>query len=108
MRTANEMENINAPYRTRDLHEAAAIAASLRKLPALRADDRGRFWFQFHNQSEANSIAERYWTGELSVDAQGFVRTLKELKDLLFSQMRRDGHGDDSGTRPRQPTIRPT
>lgn len=93
----------NTNFETRDLHEATAVAAALRKLPTLRSDERGRFWFQFLDQKEAKAAAERFWAGDLQVDARSFVRTLRDLKDLLFSRLRREENGDGDDQHARRP-----
>jgi hypothetical protein len=78
------MEQNNKEYLTKDLGEAAALVAEGVKLHRLEKDS-SFCWFVFEkNNSEETS--NKYWSGNLLVDAKKYNDSLRTLKDRLFAQ----------------------
>lgn len=69
---------------TKDLNEAGAILASGIKL--LRLDREANFyWFVFEDKS-TQEVCNKFWSGELMLNAKQFSDALRSLKDRLFAQ----------------------
>lgn len=71
-------------YFTKDLGEAAAIVAKGVKLSRLEKDS-SFCWFVFDKKS-SEEISNKYWSGELQLDAKKYSDSLRSLKDRLFAQ----------------------
>ena len=73
----------NKQYKTKDLGEAAALYSSGIKL--LRLDNGNNFyWFVFES-NEAQTIANSYWSGELTLKAKVYNDSLRTLKERVFA-----------------------
>ena len=75
------MENY---YRTKDLYEASAIYSSEKKLLRLEKEERF-YWFIFEG-SECVKLADKYWTGEMNINAKAYADAIRSLKDRIFAQ----------------------
>lgn len=79
------MENNNPrEFLTKDLNEASALLVSGVKLLRLERGQ-GFYWFVFDSE-KAKEISNKFWAGELLVDAQRYGDSLRKLKDRLFCQ----------------------
>lgn len=87
-------------YETRDLGEAAALAVVCDQFPRLRLDGT-TCWFLF--SVGAGKVGEKYWSGQLEVNAKKLTTAMRELKDRLFLEMRRDGGHDGHAKSYRRP-----
>ena len=75
-------------YRTRDLYEAAVIHAF--KLPILKVErDEGICHFVFANRELCEKLAMDFRNRELTVNAKGFIESLKTMKDFIYNGERR-------------------
>lgn len=71
-------------YRTKDIGEASAIAASNIKL--LRLDrEGGFFWFVFEDIN-TSKVADSYWSGDLVISAREYNISFQTLKDRIFAR----------------------
>ncbi len=73
----------NGEYRTKDIGESAALYCSGIKL--LRLDSgNGFYWFVFDGNN-AETIANSYWSGELTLKAKVYNDSLRTLKERVFA-----------------------
>lgn len=72
-------------YRVKDLGEAAALLCKSVKLLGLQKDN-NFYWFIFSDKETCDEISNRYWFGELLVNAKLYQDALRTLKDRLFAQ----------------------
>lgn len=73
------------PYKTKDLHEAAALYGAGLRLAGVEGEEKQR-WFVFEGAAEAESLANSYWAGELKMSVRVYVDALRTLKDRLFAR----------------------
>ena len=79
MKEKMEMET----FRTPDLHEAALICSSGKKL--LRIENLGpKCWFVFSEIDYCKKLIDSFWRKEAVVNAKNFVDTERDLKTLIF------------------------
>jgi len=72
-------------YKTKDLYEAAALKTSA--CPYFGCEKLGRtFWFIFENNPFTQKTAGFYWNYKLSLDAKTLADTIRNLKEIIFSQ----------------------
>ena len=71
-------------YSTKDLGEASAILAKRIKLLRIERKS-GICWFYF-DKKFATPVADRYWAGELLIDAKRYNEAERNLKTRIFSQ----------------------
>ena len=80
-------------FRTRELHEASALAL-FNKPIRLEYDEReGEIVFIFPAEVKENS--NKYWNNDLKVDAREFANSFKEMKIRLFAfkKQQEENHG---------------
>jgi hypothetical protein len=70
-------------YLVKDLGEASALLAKSAKLLRLQKEN-AFFWFVFSNKQLCEEIAEKYWFGELLINAKSYYESMRTLKDRLF------------------------
>jgi hypothetical protein len=75
---------IDNEYLTKDLGEASAILASGVKVLRIQRES-GVCFFVF-DRLPATSVSEKYWSGELLIDAKTYNETERSLKTRIFSQ----------------------
>ena len=75
---------IEGVYSSRDLFESSAIA--LYQKP-IRLENQGDY-FLFVFNKEAEKVANKYWTGELTGNIRAYANSIKALKDWLFAKKR--------------------
>jgi hypothetical protein len=75
---------IDYEYLTKDLGEASAILVS--GLKVLRIQRESGVCFFVFDKSLAIPVSEKYWAGELLVDAKSYSETERSLKTRIFSQ----------------------
>ncbi|MFC1678821.1 hypothetical protein ACFL2T_01180 [Elusimicrobiota bacterium] len=92
----------NPSHTTRDLFEATAIAAALQVSPHLRPEGRV-VYFEFRGCADAQAVAARHWSGELQVNSKQFAHALRDLKDRVFAELRRNGDQSNGRTSFRRP-----
>ena len=78
--------NVNSEkeFFTKDINEAAAILTNDIKLIRLEREN-NFYWFVFEN-TDTQEICNRFWAGELIVNAKKFSDALMTLKDRIFAQ----------------------
>lgn len=74
---------INNVYKTRDLAEAAALLSSDGILLEVERQD-GVCWFVFDQSSICASLANKFYFGELLVNARTFHESMNRLKNMIF------------------------
>lgn len=75
---------IDDEYLTKDLGEASAILASGVKV--LRIQRELNVCFFVFDKSLATPVSEKYWSGELLIDAKSYNEAERSLKTRIFSQ----------------------
>ena len=70
-------------YHTKDLYEAAALYAIGKKLLELEQEDRF-YWFVFEGE-ECQELSDKYWSGEIKIDAKAYANAIRSLKDRVFA-----------------------
>lgn len=86
MNVTNYMSNNGSVYRVKDIGEAAAQLCNSSKLLGLEKDT-DFFWFVFSNENNAcDEISNKYWFGDLLINAKTFHESLRKLRDVLFAQ----------------------
>ena len=71
-------------YRVKDLHEAAYLYISGKKL--LRLDKENKFyWFIFEDQAGCKVLIDAYWRREGAICAKDFADAARSLKSRLFN-----------------------
>lgn len=70
-------------YSTKDLAEASFLIASGIKLTQIKDED-GRFWFVFADKSTCQRLADSFWRGEATINAQALCSAMRTLKDVIF------------------------
>lgn len=69
---------------TKDLNEAGILLASNIKL--LRLEQGQGFYYFVFEDKQAQLICNKYWTGELTINAKQFSDALRTLKDRVFAR----------------------
>ncbi len=83
---SEHMSNSAVTYKVKDIGEAAAQLCNAAKLLGLEKDT-DFFWFVFSNENNScNEISNRYWFGDLLINAKTFHESLRKLRDVLFAQ----------------------
>jgi len=72
-------------YKTKDLGEAAALLSNSVRLLRLEKDG-NIFWFVFDEKTKSERLSDKYWSGDLMVNAKGYDNALRTLKDRLFAR----------------------
>lgn len=80
----SDSRNKQKEFHTRDLSEAAAVLASNIKL--LRLEEGQGFYFFVFEDKNTQTLCDRFWAGELTVDAKKYSDALRTLKDRLFAR----------------------
>lgn len=72
-------------YKTKDLAEAAALI--VKKLPLISIErDCAICWFVFENKKECQLVSNRFFFGELQVNAREYQEAMARLKNRIFAQ----------------------
>ncbi len=74
------MKNV---YKTRDLAESAALLSSGASLIEMVKEGE-TCWFLFSNATVCKSLANRYYFGELLVNALSYHEAMNRLKNMIF------------------------
>ena len=72
-------------YKTKDLGEAAALICKTSELLGLQKDGKV-VWFIFSNPASCKAISNKYFFGELLVNARDYNESLKLLKNRIFAK----------------------
>lgn len=71
-------------YKTKDLAESAALI--IKNIKLIRIDREGRIcWFVFDNKEECEKLSNKFFFGELQVNAREYYEALGRLKNRIFS-----------------------
>jgi hypothetical protein len=71
-------------YSTKDLAESAVLI--LHKQELLRIDRNGKIcWFIFSNKSKCKKLSQKFFFGELLVNARDYRETISRLKNRIFA-----------------------
>ena len=72
-------------YKTKDLGEAAALI--VRKQRLIDIERVGKTcWFVFENSQNCKELSNKFFFGELLVNARDYHESLSMLKNRIFSQ----------------------
>ncbi len=74
---------MNQEYKTRDLAEATALITSGNSLIGIKRDGKVCFFF-FENKEKCIEISNKYFFGELTVNARNFYEAMVRLKNRIF------------------------
>jgi hypothetical protein len=75
----------NKFYKTKDLAEAGALITKKQHL--IKMDREGAIcWFIFSDRQICEDLANRFFFGELLVNAKDYHQTLSVLKNRIFSK----------------------
>lgn len=78
--------NMQDKYKTKDLGEAGALLCKAVVLLELR-ENGGVVWFIFSSPSMCKEISNKYFFGELLVNAREYNESLRILKNRIFSKV---------------------
>lgn len=71
-------------YKTRDLAEAGALIVEGQQLK--RIERQGQIcWFIFENKQKCEELSNKFFFGNLLVNAREFYETLARLKNRIFA-----------------------
>ena len=76
-------------FKSSDIFEASYLVACGLKIQRLEGEGQRKF-FIFPNKRGCEELSEAYWSKKASIEPRYFVESIKSVKDLLFSQIRRD------------------
>lgn len=78
--------NINLPYySTKDLSETAALIVEKQEL--LRIDRQGNTcWFIFKNTEKCKDISNKFFFGNLLVNARDYSEAMTRIKNRIFAE----------------------
>ena len=79
-----EQNNSKKEFYTKDLNEAGALLASSIRL--LRLESGGGFYYFVFEDNQTQEICNKFWSGELMIDAKKYSDALRSLKDRLFAR----------------------
>lgn len=75
----------NNLYKTKDLAEVAALIINNKRV--LRMEREGKVcWFYFEDKAECIQIGNRFFFGELMVNAREFYETVVRIKTRIFTE----------------------
>jgi hypothetical protein len=74
---------MNQEYRTKDLAEASALITTGNILVRIERENKVCF-FVFDNRTNCQAISNKYFFGELSVNARNFYEAMVRLKNRIF------------------------
>ncbi len=77
------MTNENT-YKTKDLGEAGALLVLQQILLAVEKDEKV-CWFIFNDKKMCESISNKFYFGELSVNARDYKEKIDRLKNRIFA-----------------------
>lgn len=77
-------ENAENVFSTYDMGMTSALLSVGYKLLTIEKG-RGKKLFVFETSDELIQDAQKYWAGELDVDAQTYFNSIKNLKNQLYS-----------------------
>ena len=72
-------------HKTKDIYEASALLAYNLKLVKLELEH-NFYWFVFENNDVSRKTADKYWRGDLSVNAKQYADSIRTLKDISFAR----------------------
>lgn len=72
-------------YPTKDFYEAALLYASGVKLISCDKVDKV-CWFLFSPRGKAESLAKKYWSKEVDVNAKVYSEAIRSLKEIIYSK----------------------
>ena len=76
-------------FKTTDLSLAAAVRTILRHSPSVRINGRlAEFAFQV-DSTQAQQVADRYYSDDLSANLRTYAQDLRDLKSLIFAARER-------------------
>lgn len=74
---------MNQEYKTKDLAEATALITTGNSLIGIERDGKICF-FIFENKEKCIEISNKYFFGELTVNARNFYEAMVRLKNRIF------------------------
>ena len=75
----------NEFYKTKDLAEAGVLV--IKKQHLTRIDREGlTCWFLFNNKKECENLSNKFFFGEVLVNAREYYETINRLKNRIFSR----------------------
>jgi hypothetical protein len=74
---------MNQEYKTKDLAEASALITTGNNLLRIEREDRICF-FIFQDRVNCEKVSNRYFFGNLSVNARTFYEAMVRLKNRIF------------------------
>lgn len=74
---------MNQEFKTRDLAEATALITTGNSLIEIERNGKICF-FVFENKEKCNEISNKYFFGELNVNARNFYEAMTRLKNRIF------------------------
>ena len=75
---------MNNIYKTKDLSESAALLLSKQHLLEIKRE--GKIcWFIFENKQECAQISDKFFFGDLLVNAREYYQALATLKKRIFA-----------------------
>lgn len=74
---------MNQEYKTKDLAEASALITTGNNLKRIEREDRICF-FIFEGGENCQKISNKYFFGELMVNARSFYEAMVRLKNRIF------------------------
>jgi len=72
-------------YKTKDLGEAAALIVRKQRLIDIEREGK-TCWFVFENSQNCKELSNKFFFGELLVNARDYHESLSMLKNRIFSQ----------------------
>lgn len=75
-------------YTSKDLAESSFLLASGIRLIQIDNED-GIFWFVFADKSTCQRLADSFWLGKATVNAQALCNAMRTLKDVIFRKRQR-------------------
>ena len=76
---------VDTTYKTKDLAEAAALMVIGQSLKDIEREA-GVCWFVFSGGQQSQDISNKYYFGELLVNARDYQEAMKRLKNLIFTR----------------------
>lgn len=76
---------IESQYATKDLAEAAMLLAKGQKLTGMRREG-STCWFEFADKGTCEELSNRFWFGEVLINAKTYFDAMATLKGRIFSK----------------------
>ena len=73
-------------YKTKDLGEAGVLIIKGQQLSTIEREGGGICWFVFSNKNECEQLSNKYYFGEILINARDFQEVTKRLKGRIFAK----------------------